>query len=281
MITEKRHITNKMWWRTGWQLVQRPVEAIVVPTPQRTKATSDQELEYATHLRPMDVYHITLRTNTIRAEHIKRMRVRAGKAGPNGKPRTELNMLAKAEPTYAFGKVEQLITNDGFGKYNEIKVNEKQHDPKHKHIYKRINGYSWEYVDHVNVVKQLTKSTTVAFVNESVLQATNRLLRQILLFKGIGFAQIEQDLRVAGKPVTYLLNTSIEYNTRRKNAQGGDIIWVFKAHKVTVKKTFRELENVMGQQQERCKVFFQGHHNTDGIKTLTLWLKSLKGLTTL
>lgn len=239
---------------------------------------ADAQRDYSNKLTDTSGWHVTLISHTVRADQVKRMRVRQGKAGPNGKKRPTLDMLAKAEPSYAFGKLDHLVKNDGFGKFGEREVvpdkniigaydkHGKKIDPR---TYKTINGKAWEYTQELKVVKKLRRVESTAFASENILNTTNDLLRQIMLFKGISFNDVERDVKLAGKPVSYVLNTMVCVDLVRRNDYY--LMERRQVHKVTVKKTFREIENVMGEQQEVCKIFFDGKC----CKPFTLWLNTL------
>lgn len=215
---------------------------------------------------------VTLRSSTVRADEVRRMRVRQGKAGPNGKKNAGMDMLARAEVKYSFGKIEAMVKNTNFGKYGEVMIDPKatvkvEDKPK---VYKDINGKAFEYTEHINVVKRLLKVESVSFADEEILTTVNRLLRQVLLFKGVSFAEVEEKVKTTGKPVAFVCNTAIEIDPLRTHK--AEDIRVFKVHKLIVKKTFREIQNVMGQTEEVCKIFFDGN----SCKPINNWLKSLK-----
>lgn len=229
-----------------------------IPNLERKKPpTSEAIADYTNNLVNVSEWPVTLSSHTIRAQDVKRMRVRGSKPGPNGKKGTDLDLLAKAHERFAFGKLEKRVNNTGFNKFGEVRV-------------ETPNGYIWQHNSQLNTVKQVAKVKSICLASPNILMAVNGLFRQILLFKGIGFAQIEQDIKTAGKPVTYNVNTVIEVDAlQKKNAA---LTRRFKVYKITVKKTFRNIENIMGQEQEQCKIFFSG----ECCKNATLWLQTLQ-----
>jgi hypothetical protein len=255
---------------------------------------------------------VKLISTKIVADSIRRMRVRQGKAGPNGKPRTDLMLLARAEARYSFGKVDKPLKNEGFNKFGnkQVPVIHKHdviiwsYEPEIKYVvmaepdekgnallkcveHPKLSGeyyildpeikvedsheVQWAHTQSVSHVKQLSKVATIGFATESILDTVNNLLRQALLFKGIGFARIERDVKVEGKPVTYLLNTLVELDTGERDSAGRTIMRRIKLHKCTVRKTFRTRESIMGTPEDRCGVLFDGKT----CKPITVWLQSL------
>jgi hypothetical protein len=267
--------------------------------------------DYSNYIK-VDGCSVKLISTKIVADSIKRMRVRQGKAGPNGKPKTDLMLLARAETTYSFGHVDTLKKNEGFNKFMNKQVavihahdtiiwsyepkikyhvmtepDEKgnallkcEQQPKLSGVYYLIDPEiivedshekKWAHTGKVQPVKQLSKVATIGFATESILNTVNSLLRQALLFKGVNFAKVEEEVKVAGKPVTYLLNTVIELDTGEKDSAGRSMMRRIKLHKCTVRKTFRQRESIMGMPEDRCGILFDGKT----CKPITIWLQSL------
>lgn len=274
--------------------------------PKREPELSKYELKVKQredYIKALPVFNQTLKlvSHTIIADPTKRMKVRGSKPG-QGKKSAALDLLAKGERRFNKHGEISVVKNDGFNKFNELyyrdrnvhctlpelcaawldkahmqrvinraKQNIDKCTIKYNFVTKELNGNNWTYNKHLLPMRQVYKSTAVAIADINILAATNSLLRQIMLFKGIGFTQVEQDLRENGnRPVTYLLNTTIEYD--RNNTGVASNIICYKVHKVTVKKTFRNIiHNGANNIEEECKIFF----SSECCKNVTFWLKSL------
>ena len=286
-----------------------------VPNLERkTPPTIDVINDYSNNLIKLSDCKVRLVSTRVVADSIKRMRVRQGKAGPNGKKRTDLSILARGEAEYSFGKVDSIKRNEGFNKFGNTQVpvihkhdviswqyepeikykvvaeptesgnaelkclnNDKLSgeyyiaDPEIRIDSKTSPDVKWTHIQKMQHVKQLSKVVSIGFATNSILDTVNGLLRQALLFKGVDFAKIERDVRTTGKPVTYLLNTLVELDTGKKYSDGRSIVRRVKLHKCTVRKTFRTKENIMGEEQYRCSMLFDGKC----CKPITIWLQSL------
>lgn len=285
-----------------------------VPNLERkTPPGADVIADYSNNLIKMSECKVRLISTKVIADSIKRMRVRQGKAGPHGKKRTDLSVLARAKAEYSFGKVESVKKNEGFNRFGNIQVPvihkndiiSWQYEPEIKyrvvsepeggnaelkclsndklsgdyyiadpeiHIDGKANpDVKWDYTQKMQHIKQLRKVVSIGFATNNILDTVNGLLRQALLFKGIDFARIERDVRINGKPVTYLLNTLVELDTGKKDSEGRSLMRRVKLHKCTVRRTFRNIENIMGEEQCRCGILFDGKC----CKPITIWLQSL------
>lgn len=262
--------------------------------PQKSKA--DVKLEaYEQYLENLPLHcneTLTLVSETVSAEFIKRMRVRGSKPG-QGKKSTHIDMLAKGTRTIDKDGVEHIRKNNDFGKYHEqpyknmamntsledLNANWKNRESLWRicrnakrniatlkimplYVKKDLNSGGFVYTEHIAQVKQLTRLKSHAFISIAAMDKPNSLLRQILLFKGIGFGQVEQDIRENKmKPVTYNVNTRIEYD--RDNTNKAHLISVMKVHSITVKKTFR---NTVGD-EEQCNMFF----SSENCRVINAW----------
>ena len=183
--------------------------------------------------------YLTFRSTTLTREVRQPMRVRS-KGRKNSKKGTKapLLMFAAAEQNYAQQLPTDRSRNEGFSKYERFDYVDKG---------KSVSALK------LPIARKVGKVESLADVSNDVMTNVNNLIRNILLFKGIGFADIEKDVRLNGK-TTYLLNTDILIKSE-VNCKASDVDLV-KAHKITVKKTFRNVTNVMGKNVEDCHVFF-------------------------
>lgn len=241
---------------------------------------------------------VTLISATTTGAMLKPMKVKGTKPGKNT-ARTDVNVLARATEYYGNGKRIAIVKNDGFGKFEEhfykdkiaitlpelnslvafkptldrcikrAKANLDKCTILRAYPIKIINGNMIEYIKSLKPMRLVYKLECRATAGDTILSCTNRLLRQILLFKGIGFAQVEQDVRENKmRPVTYVVNTTINYNITGDSRFGRAL----HCHRITVKKTFRETINNGGRLEQNCNIFFDSH----SCKAITLWLESLK-----
>lgn len=265
---------------------------------QKSKETLKREA-YEAFLEALPKPKETLRLVSERsvAEPFKRMRIRQGKPGKE-KRRTPNELLAKAEEKYnKFGEMER-IKNDGFNKFNQLPiVNTEINSSLSDKLFgidktvravarakrnisnctliqpfptKKINGEGIVYTQTLAPVRNVVKVKCNASADVAILQSVNRLLRQILLFKGIGFADVERDIRQNnGKPVTYMVNTTIEYDKLGLNK--AELIRCIRVHTIVVKKTFRTSVNNGGVLEEQCNMFFDSRC----CQPITQWIKTI------
>jgi hypothetical protein len=292
--------------------LKQQMTADVVPNLERKQPpTPDVVEDYSKNLLKAEDCTVRLVSSTIRAEHIKAMRVRMGKAGPNGKKRTDLDLLARGTEVYKNGARHHIERNEGFNKFGNVQIEAVQKgqtvcwctDPNIHYLVitePDAKGYAdlqcrdnlalsgsfyvqdpdirvidkaaskrekiWVHNERLKPLKMLSKVVSIADGSNNMLETTNRLLRQILLFKAIDFERIAQDLEKAGgKPVTYAVNTLIELNTGESDTEGRPLMRRLKVHKCTVKKVFRDADG------GGTGVFFSG----TCCQPITLWLKSL------
>lgn len=256
----------------------KPFEADNLPPLPEQKSKSEVKREtYDQYVEKLPSHcdeKLTLVSERSVAEIVKRMRIRGSKPG-QGKKSTHHEMLAKGTRHFDLAGNPYIKKNNDFGKYNErpyrkyaIGVNLENKDakldihhctPSHLYAIKDANSGGFVYTEYINRVKQLTRLNSFCFINVMAMEKPNDLLRQILLFKGIGFTQVENDIRENdGKPVTYNVNTRVEYD-RNKTNNANKIVCIT-IHSITVKKTFRNKSIINGIEEEQCNMFFSSEN---------------------
>lgn len=152
---------------------------------------------------------------------VQRLRVKQHKAGRRAKkPKVPLRMFARGVQTFAFGKPDEIVeykTPEGrtFNQYG-LWLDEK-------------TG-RWIATQKLLPVKRVTKLSSTADVKLAEYNQINRLLKHLLLFKGIGYADVRRDFALGdGKPITYRVLCELTYNGR-----------TVKVANVTVKKSFED-----------------------------------------
>lgn len=279
-------------------------EKSIVARPPLISKREEKEKFMDDYLKALPNYSgqsVILTSKTTCSDDLRRMRVRGSKPGKD-KGRTDIDVLARGKAIFRDGVCVKIAKNDGFGKFDQHMFNDKhlviglqelsdaiKYKPtldrairraklnidnctiNRMYATKNMNGNLVEYTKRLMPVKSVHTLHSRAVASNEILDCTNRLLRQVLLFKGIGFGNVLQDLRESNmKPVTYNVNTTIEYDESGKN----DIRFIraFRVHSVTVKKTFINKVNNGGIEENEYKMFF----SSDCCKSLSVWLKSLK-----
>lgn len=158
--------------------------------------------------------------------------------------KTPLNVLNRAEQDYAFTKPAEKVPNTGFERQKRVMVREGKH---------LVNRMVVPNIRHIQRVK------SEGIFADTAAETVNRLLRNVLLFKGIGFAQLERDTKLNGA-TTYAVNTEVHINGKAHSV-----------HTIRVKRTFRNEVNVMGKTEVECRVFI----DRDSCSKVAFWLNSL------
>lgn len=157
---------------------------------------------------------------TLTGEAIKRLRVHS-----DGKIKTKLDILATGTQTYSCGRPTEIISDiKMFNQFAQRLVEYKTKEGNKK--------VKWEFTTHLLPVRSMRKLHTLApLVNADVLKSVADLFTAILLFRGIGYQQVFQELKLAkGKgerSVVYNVNTTVTTDTLQ-----------FKVTKIRVKKMF-------------------------------------------
>lgn len=153
----------------------------------------------------------------------------------------KMESFATAQPVYEFRKVKEVISYAGRFLKNKTYKDEDDNVKKVLEIQRQKNDVF----------------RSRCFLNSDINKNINQLLRNILLFKGIGFSQIEKDVRIAGKPVTYHVNVELNvkesgdnvaayFNTELKTGDKCSYVNRLKVYSITVRKTFRERKRQHG-----------------------------------
>lgn len=248
----------------------------------------------------------------------RRMKVRN-----DSKTKTNMLVLAKGKAVWNDSTMEIVSEAAKFGSYD---------------LKQALDG-SWEYTTKCKIIKQSDKfGMSTDFDDADVLQNTNNFLRNILLFKGIGFAEIEREMKLFDcdtrpaklrnisdklgrfttrrdeiaamaefyandlavsasfqqeivdidaaiillkqelgywkvvKPfVSYNVGTQIRYNTDGDDNQLRQDE-VYHMSTITIKKVYRNRINVMGKQEDDCRIIF----DSKCFDHLKLWVQSFK-----
>ncbi len=232
---------------------------------------------------------VTLIGKRVVAEPTKAMRVRAGSG-----VKTDLNVLARAEQKYEFGKPSEMVKNTNFNAF-DYKIVDK----------KMIATTRLSPMRHITTVK------SVGTFDGSIIASVNSLLRNTLLFKGIGFAEVERELKLFNidtRPAKLdrinkllknctparrvSLNNAYAYWKNTKpfayyrtsvdvwvTLESGTVVGIH-IPTIVVRKTFRNTVNIMGKLEEECSMMFDSKFcqgiGADKKKTkLSIWLDSL------
>lgn len=236
--------------------------------------------------------------NQVTAEPHKPMRVRHAKRGT----KTPLSSLAKAEAKYAFGKVEKETSRNVFNKtvapmrkittlksvgiFTEDSRSSVNNLLRNVLLFKKI---SFERVEReLKLFNTDVRIPTLEKLREQLGKAQEE--KEHLRAKGIGFG-FTKDIRDAieekqkeivflrnrigffehTKPyVTYAVNTDIRITVGRYS-KGEDIILPLKIGHVTIRKTFRNIVNVMGKEEEQCCIYF----DRSVCKKVQVWFDSI------
>ncbi len=145
-----------------------------------------------------------------------------------------MESFATASPVYEFGKVSGVVDNKGGYLRNKTY---------------RDDGNKAKRVLEIAKQRKSVMSSH-GYVNGDINKNINQLLRNILLFRGIGFTQMERDVKIAGRPVTYNVNVVLnvknkdgligaDYNTELQPGETCSYVNRLKVYSITVKKTFR------------------------------------------
>lgn len=169
---------------------------------------------------------ITLKSYTLTGLTIGRYRVRQGKAGPNGKPKTDMMLLARATPVYEMGHVSHLKKHEGFNKFNNRMVPDSEANS---------TKLKWTHEGKLTPVKILDKLEMSCELTEDVFDTINKLFRSVLVFKGLGPIQIAEDLaKNEGKEVTYSPKVVIDIMLSEDAVSNLSL----RCGKITVRKVF-------------------------------------------
>lgn len=181
--------------------------------------------------------YITISANTVTAELRPVMKVKS-KGRKNSKKGTKPDlfgsrMFARVEPDYNFKLVTGTISNErcNHAKYGQSGINFA--------MSKKYDVLDGGVIKHKKVFapnKQVAKISSFAFLNEDMAENIHALLTNILLFKGIGFNDIERDVNINGK-FTYGVHTKVSISPY-EGCHAWEV-YTINVPFITVKRTFR------------------------------------------
>lgn len=181
--------------------------------------------------------------------------------------KTPLDSLATGEQMYAFGKPSHILRNKGrvnhdgtvhnFGKMGIFDnyqptlatltteyTNRMGCGPTTEHIEvikAIVNRGLWYYKHKVESIRKTTETTMTTNVDANLALDVKKLLKSLLLFKGYGFAQIQQRIEAnGGKSATFNVNTTLCLNPQQTGMET-DVIHL-RIHSITVNKAFMGVE---------------------------------------